>query len=198
MRQRLRPFRSRAMARRPGDEGALPLSPRALRYGGWIAAALLVGGIALMFRILGGNGDGTVVDPTPSGTAASSAVATITFGTALDGATGEVAADAQTSRFTDGDLFVYSVAPTGIVPSTVFVEVRRTAGGTVETVQAPVGAQPLPDPTVIAFTVPTALLLADFGPGEYLMLIYADPAGDPIAEGTFELVALLLSASPSP
>lgn len=197
MRQRLRPFRDRAMARRPGDEDSLPLSPRARRIGGWIAAAVLIGGIALAFRVLGGNGDGTVVDPSPSGASAAAAAATIAFGTALDATTGEVAADAQTSRFADGDLFVYSVPPTGVVPATVFVEVRRTGGGTVEAVQAPVGAQPLPDPTVIAFTVPTALLLADFGPGEYLMLIYADPEGDPIAEGTFELIAPLVSPAAS-
>jgi len=197
MRQRLRPFRDRVMARRPGDEDSLPLSPRARRIGGWIAAAVLIGGIALAFRLLGGNGDGTVVDPTPSGSTGSSAQ-TVTFGTALDATTGEVAADAQTSRFADGDLFVYSVPPTGVIPDPVFVEVRRTGGGTVETVQAPVGEQDLPDPTVIAFTVPTALLLADFGPGEYLMLIYAAPTGDPIAEGTFELVAPLVSPAVSP
>ena len=197
MRQRLRPFRDRAMARRPGGDDSLPLSPRALRIGGWVAAALLIGGIALAFRLLGGNGDGTVVDPSTSGSPRA-AVQAITFGTALDAATGEVATGTQTSRFADGDLFVYSVPPTGVIPDPVFVEVRRTGGGTVETVQAPVGAQPLPNPTVIAFTVPTALLLADFGPGEYLMLIYADPSGDAIAEGSFELVAPPASSAVSP
>ena len=184
------------MARRPGDDGSLPLSPLARRYGGWLAAALLLAGIALAFRILGGNGDGTVVDPSPSGSVASAAL-TISFGTALDPATGEVAADARTARFAEGDLFVYSVPPSGTVPASVYVEVRRTGGGDPATVQAPVDAQALPDPTVIAFTVPTADLLAVFGAGEYLMLIYADPAGDPIAEGTFELVAPLVSPSPS-
>ena len=124
MRQRLRPFRDRAMARRPGDDDSLPLSPRARRIGGWIAAALLIGGIALAFRILGGNGDGTVVDPSPSGSTASAAQS-ITFGTALDPATGEVAADARTERFAEGDTFVYSVAPSGdACPTRVYVEVR--------------------------------------------------------------------------
>ena len=184
------------MARRPGDDDSLPLSPLARRYGGWLAAALLVAGIALAFRILGGNGDGTVVDSTPSGSAAVDGPA-ITFGTALDPATGGVASDAQQTRFADGDLFVYSVPPAGIVPASVYVEVQRIGGGDGETVQAPVDAQPLPDPTVIAFTVPTADLLAAFGPGQYLMLIYADPAGEPIAEGTFELVAPLVSPAPS-
>ncbi|HYI66130.1 MAG TPA: hypothetical protein VEW95_04335 [Candidatus Limnocylindrales bacterium] len=201
MRQRLRPFRDRMMARRPGDDDSLPLSPRARRIAGWVAAALLIGGIALAFRLLGGNGDGTEVDPSPSGSGGAS-TQTVMFGTALDAATGQVAADTETSRFADGDLFVYSVPPAGVIPDPVFVEVRRTGGGTVETVQAPVGAQPLPDPTVIAFTVPTALLLADFGPGEYLMLIYDAPTGDPIAEGSFELVAApaspAVSSSSSP
>lgn len=198
MRQRLRrPFRPRDMARRPGDDDALPLSPRARRIGGWVAAALLIGVIAVVFRVLGGNGDGTVVDPSPSGSTGSSA-ATISFGTALDAASGEVAADARSERFVDGDTLVYSVPPSGTVPAAVYVEVRRTDSGTAEILQAPVDAQPLPNPEVIAFSVPTADLLAVFGPGAYLMLIYADPAGDPIAEGTFELIAPLVSASASP
>ena len=183
------------MARRPGDDGSLPLSPLARRYGGWLAAALLVAGIALAFRILGGNGDGTVVDPSPSASSARGGL-TISFGTALDPATGEVAADARTARFAEGDPFVYSVPPSGTVPASVYVEVRRT-GGDAATVQEPVDAQSLPDPTVIAFTVPTVALLEAFGAGQYLMLIYADPADDPIAEGTFELVAPLVSPSPS-
>jgi hypothetical protein len=184
------------MARRPGDDDSFPLSPRARRIGGWIAAALLIGGIALAFRLLGGNGDGTVVDPSPSGSTGSSAPA-ITFGTALDPETGEVAADARTERFADGDTFVYSVAPSGTLPQAVYVEVRRTDGGVVEIAQEPVDAQRLPNPEVIAFTVPTADLLAVFGPGTYLMVIYADPAGEPIAEGTFELIAPLESPGAS-
>ena len=180
------------MARRPGDDDSLPLSPRARRIGGWIAAALLIGGIALAFRILGGNGDGTVVDASPSGSTGSSAQG-ITFGTALDPATGEVAADARTERFAEADTFVYSVAPNGTPPDPVYVEVRRTDGGTAEVVQAPADAQPLPNPQVIAFSVPAADLLAVFGPGTYLMLIYADPASDPLAEGSFELIAPLVS-----
>jgi hypothetical protein len=196
MRQRLRPFRDRAMARRPGDDDSLPLSPRARRIGGWIAAALLIGGIALAFRILGGNGDGTVVDSSPSGSAGSPTPA-ITFGTALDPVTGEVAADARTDRFTEGDTFVYSVSPSGAPPDAVYVEVRRTDGGVVEIAQEPVDAQPLPNPEVIAFSVPVADLLAVFGSGTYLMLIYADPASDPLAEGTFELIAPLVSPSAS-
>jgi hypothetical protein len=184
------------MARRPDDD-SLPLSPLARRYGGWLAAALLVAGIAVVFRILGGNGDGTVIDPTASASSATAAGATISFGTALDPATGEVAAGARTTQFADGDSFVYSVPPSGTVPPAIYVEVRRTSGGAAETVQAPVEAQVLPNPAVIAFTVPAAALLAAFGPGEYLMLIYPDPAGDPIAEGAFGLVDPLASPAPS-
>ena len=185
------------MARRPGDDDPLVLSPRARRIAGWVAAAVLVGGIALAFRLLGGNGDGTEVALLPSGSAASTA-ATISFGTALDPATGEVAADARSDRFAEGDPFVYSVEPSGAVPAAVFVEVRRTSGGPTEVVQAPVDAQPLPNPSVIAFSVPAADLLAVFGPGQYAMLIYADPEGDPIAEGSFELVAPAGSPAVSP
>ena len=195
MRQRLRPLRARAMARRPGGEDPFTLSPRARRIGGWIAAALLIAAIAIVFRILGGNGDGTVVAPSPSGSAGPS-VPGIDFGTALDPATGQVAADARTQRFAEGDTFVYSVPPTGTVPPAVYVEVRRV--GAAEPEQAPVDDQALPNPEVIAFSVPTADLLAVFGAGEYLMLIYADPAGDPIAQGTFELVGPTVSPAASP
>jgi len=197
MRQRLRPFRDRAMARRPGGDDSLPLSPRARRIGGWVAAALVIGGIALAFRILGGNGDGTVVDPSPSGSTGSSAQG-VTFGTALDPATGEVAADARTERFAEEDTFVYSVTPSGSVPPTVFVEVERTDGGAAEVVQEPVEGQLLPNPTVIAFTVPASVLLDVFGPGRYLMTIYAEPGGDPLAEGSFELIAPAGSPAASP
>jgi len=185
------------MARRPDGDDPFTLSPRARWIGGWIAAALLIGGIALAFRLLGGNGDGTVVAPSPSSSAALAAT-TIAFGTALDPATGEVAADTRSDRFADGDSFVYSVPASGTEPTAVFVEVRRTAGGVVETAQEPLDAQALPNPPVIAFTVPAADLLAVFGPGEYLMLVYADPAGDPIAEGRFELVGPTVSPAASP
>ncbi|MCA1571578.1 MAG: hypothetical protein LC798_14910 [Chloroflexi bacterium] len=185
------------MARGPGDDEAFTLSPRARWIGGWLAAALLVLAIAVVFRVLGGNGDGTVVAPSPSGSGTPSATA-ITFGTALDTATGEVAADARGNRFDDGDTFAYSVPPAGTVPPTVYVEVLTAGAESVETLQEPVGRQPLSNPDVIAFTVPAADLLAVFGPGEYLMRIYADPEGDPIAEGKFELVGATVSPAATP
>jgi len=55
-------------------------------------------------------------------------------------------------------------------------------------------------PPALAFDVPADDLFEVFGPGEYLMLIYADPALAPIAEGSFVLVgapAASPSASPS-
>jgi hypothetical protein len=183
------------MARRPGGEEPFSLSPRARRIGGWVAAALLIFLIAIVFRILGGNGDGTAVAPSPSASTGPG-IPAIDFGTALDPATGQVAADARTERFADGDTFVYSVAPAGVIPAAVYVEVRRV--GTAEPEQPPVDAQPLPNPDVIAFTVPAADLLAVFGAGEYLMLIYSDLQGDPIAQGTFELVGPTVSPTASP
>ena len=55
----------------------------------------------------------------------------------------------------------------------------------------------MPNPNVIAFRVPTDDLLAVFGPGTYLMLIYAETGGEPIAEGSFELVSAAASPAPS-
>lgn len=185
------------MARAPDDTDAFSLSPRTRRIGGWIAAVVLIIGIAIVVRVLGGNGDGTVVVPSPSSPSGPAATA-ITFGTSLDTETGEVAAEARTNRFADGDTFVYSVPPAGAVPSAVYVEVQTAGDGAPETIQAPVDAQQVADPAAIAFSVPVAKLLAVFGPGEYLMLIYDDPAAEPIAEGTFELVGATVSPAASP
>ncbi len=196
MRQRLRPLRARAMARRPGAEGRFDLSPRARRIAGWVAAALIIGVFALAFRLLGGNGDGTVVNRSPDTSAGPAP--SIRFGTALDPATGEIDANAETPRFAAGDTFAYSVTPSGSVPSAVYVEVRRVGGGPIETVQEPVDAQILRDPRAIAFDVPADRLIDVFGPGRYEMLIYAEPAGEPLAGGQFELIGVAESATPSP
>jgi hypothetical protein len=187
------------MARPPGGVDApFNLPPRALRIAGWIVAAILIVGIAVVVGLLGGDADGTGVGPPPSGSLDDATGSAIAFGTALDRVTGEVSADARTDRFAAGDSFNYSVAPSGTPPAVVYVEVRRTGGGAVEVAQAPVDAQELPNPGVIAFTVPADDLLAVFGPGEYLMLIYADPDEEPLAEGTFVLVGASDSPSASP
>ncbi len=184
------------MARRPGADGRFDLSPRQRLIAGWIAAALLIGGIALGYRLLGGNGDGTTVLPSPSGSTGPAPV--IRFGTALDPQTGAVADTAERDRFAAGDPFAYSVTVAGAVPRAVYVEVNRTGGGPIETVQEPVEGQLLPDPRIIAFSVPADALLTAFGAGAYEMLIYDDPAAEPLAAGRFELIGPTVSASPAP
>jgi hypothetical protein len=186
MRQRFNPLRARSMARRPGEDGRLALSPRARLIGGWLAALLLVLGIAGAVRLLGGNGDGAGILPSPS-PAGGGQLHPIAFGTALD-ATRLIPADAARSRFGREDTFAYAV-PDAEPASVIYVEVRRVAGGPAEVVQEPVGEQEIPGaPANIGFSVPAANLLDDFGPGTFQMLIYLDPELPAIAEGTFELV----------
>lgn len=191
MRQRLQPMRLRNMARRPGQDRRFSLSPRDRRIVGWLAAAAVFIVIAVVVGILGGNADGTPVAPGASATAPASSAAPIRFGTALDATSGTVSAEAETNRFAPGDTFAYSVDAEGTVPAAVYVGVERTSGGAQEVVQsaAEEGLQDLPDgATTIAFTVPAALLVDVFGPGEYRMTIFIDPTAAPIAEGTFVLV----------
>lgn len=187
------------MARRPGDEEGIALSPAARRIGGWLVALLMVLGIAVVVRVLGGNGDGSPIAVSPSGSALPDDVAAISFGTGIDPASGEVAAESQTDRFADGDTFAYSVTPEPPVPDSVYVEVVRVGGAAPqEVLQAPTDPQPLPDSRVIAFRVPADDLLAVFGAGTFLMRIYAEPVGAPLAEGTFELVSGSESPAASP
>lgn len=199
MRRRLRPLTARVMARRSGfgNGGPLTLTPRARRIGGWVVAAVLVLGIALVVGILGDPEDGAGTLPSPS-TSTTASLAAISFGTALDPATVEVPADARTDRFTAVDTFAYSVALSGTSPDPVYVEVQRIREGVTEIVQTTAeGRQPLEYPPALAFDVPADDLFEVFGAGEYLMLIYADPAGEPIAEGRFVLVGPEVSPAPS-
>jgi hypothetical protein len=193
MRERFRrPFRPRKMARRHGDEERFSLSPRARRIGGWLAALLIILAVAMGVRIFG-SADGAAGPPDPSATDAADPSRAIVFGTAIDWATGEVSEASRTARFADGDTFAYSVPPAGPPPETVYVEVRRGQGG--EVVQAP-AAQPLPEgAAVIAFSVPAANLLRDFGEGTFEMRIYLEPQGAPFAVGSFELIQPVPSAS---
>lgn len=194
MRRRLRPPRPRPMARPPGEPLRLNLSPRSLRLAGWLVAVVLVLGIAAAVRFLGGNGDGHEVasSPSPSGVA----LAPIAFGTALDDLRA-VVAGSETGEFSRGQTFAYAV-PDAPPASVVYVEVVRI-DGVEETVQAPVEGQPVPNaPGPIGFTVPADNLLDAFGAGRYEMTIYLDPAGDPVAAGTFELVEAPSSAGASP
>lgn len=185
------------MASRPGEDGVLSLSPAALRVAGWVAVIALMAAIALTVRFLGGNADGTAVVPSP-GASSSGGPLPIAFGTALDPATGQVTAESRTDRYLLGDTFAYSV-PDLPPPAVVYVVVERTTGGPAEVVQAATdGRQDVPpDRGAIAFTVPAERLIGTFGSGTYRMRILLEPDADPIAEGTFQLVAEVAPA-PSP
>ena len=202
MRQRFRPLRARVMARRPGEDGRFTLDTRERRLLGWIAAIIIVIGIAIVVGVLGGNADGTPVDPGGSTTPSAASPLAIAFGTELDATTWQVAAGASTDRFIESDLFAYAVPPTATAPATVYVEVVRTGGGVEEVVQAPVlgeGDQPVPaGRPAVAFSVAATNLFSAFGPGEYRMRIFVDPAAEPLAEGTFILVGDVAPASAAP
>jgi hypothetical protein len=197
MRQRLRPFRARSMARRPDGSSRYALSPRARRIAGWVAAVVIIGAIALFVRLLGGNADGTAVLPTGSASPSPGAAAEIRFGTALDPATGEVADDAATDRFLESDAFAYSYRPDQPPPTAVWVEVRRESDGSGEAVQSPARHTLAEDALVIAFQVEAAALFRDFGgPGPYQMRIYLVEDEPPAAIGSFELIGTAPSPSP--
>lgn len=182
------------MARRPGDDG-MTLSPRARRVAGWLAAAALVGGIALGVRVVGGSGDGSPTASEPPSSESVTDAAPITFGTALDPATGLVATPARTSRFESGETFAYSVRDLP-APPVVWVDVERVGDGSGELVQRR-AEQPLPaGAAVIAFTVPVDALLDAFGPGEYRMRIYTEQAGPATAEGAFTIITPRSSTAP--
>jgi hypothetical protein len=201
MRQRFRPLRARVMARRPGEDGRFTLSPPERRILGWVAAVVIVIGIAIVVGVLGGNADGSPVDPDGSVAPSAASPLAIAFGTELDATTWQVAAGASTDRFIESDLFAYAVPPTATVPATVYVEVVRTSGGIEEVVQAasPDGDQPVPvGRPAIAFSVPATDLFTAFGPGEYRMRIYVDTAAEPLAEGTFTLVGDVAPPSVAP
>lgn len=186
MRERFLPRRQRPMARRPGERGRLTLSPRAKLIAGWVAALLLVLGIAGAVRLLGESADEGAVVPSPSGVGAGS-ILPIAFGTALT-AERVVPVEARTTTFERGTTFAYGVDGTEPVEA-IYVEVERTDGGPLGTVQEPIEAQPLEGgPALIGFSVPTANLLDAWGEGAYVMRIYLDPDGPHIAEGRFVLV----------
>src|SRR5919106_4244365 len=98
MRRRLRPRAAHPMARRPGSDGvAFDLSPRAMRFAGWIAAAVIILGIAIVVGVLGGDAESGPIGSSPSASA-EAVTAAIEFGTALDTSTGTMVADAGTDR----------------------------------------------------------------------------------------------------
>ncbi|MGH2428965.1 MAG: hypothetical protein ACRDGV_08800 [Candidatus Limnocylindria bacterium] len=198
MRQRFGSLRARSMARRTGDDGRLQLSPRTRVIAGWVAVVAVLGVVAVVVGLLGGDADGPVIDPrtSPSAGVGDEALP-IAFGTALDAASGAVATDAVTDRFAAGDTFAYSFTPDPPSDAAqIYVEVERVGDGPSETVQAPVEAQGVaPGAEVIAFQVPADALLAAFGTGEFAMRIYFEPDGELVAEGEFLLIGPAPTAS---
>ena len=183
------------MARRPGEDGGFRLSARNRQLVGWVAAAGVLVGIAVVLGLLGGNGDGAPVAPAGTTTPSTGAAEPIAFGTALDPATGQVADDAAATQFVTDDTFAYSIGPRDPMPGSVYVEVERVGGGSPGVVQ-PAAEQALPaGARAVAFAVPAGRLFDDFGPGRYRMRIFTDPAGPPLAEGGFDLLAPAPSGS---
>jgi hypothetical protein len=196
MRERLRPLRARAMARRPDGRRRLSLSPRARWIAGWVAAIVIIALVAGFVRLLGGNADGTAILPGDTPSPGIGDPAAIRFGTALDPGTGEVSDQAETDRFVESDAFAYSYRPPEPPPATVWVEVRRGSEGDGEAVQAPAPHGLAADARVIAFEVPAAALFRDFGTGPFQMRIFLVEDDPPAAVGTFELIQPAPTASP--
>lgn len=160
--------------------------PRARTWLGWAAAAV---GVAVVAFLVGRAGSEAGL-PSPSPSPSATGPLPITFGAALDPASGE--AIQPTNRFRDGDPFAYSVrmaAAPGV--GTIQVEIVRLNDDGTETV-----AQPRTDgdqgivatSSVFAFKVQASTLLDAWGPGVYAMRIYLPDGVDPIATGRFTLV----------
>ena len=162
-----------------------PLTPRARTIAGWLAAVLLVVGVAFIVGRLGGEVGG----PAASGTSPTPLASPlpITFGTRLliDGA---VDLRSTTNQFSAADVFAYSIDTAPPPSRAVYVEVERT-GATPETVQAPARQDVPTSRRVVGFEVPAQALLDDFEPGAYVMRIYVSPGSPPLGNGEFELLA---------
>jgi len=150
----------------------------------WLAAFALIGVVAFVVALPGTDEGQATATPTPG--AGASPIA-ISFGTAIDPATGE--ATGTTDRFAPGDTFAYSLPPGTEAAQLVHVEVLRESADGLEPVQTPAPQEVTAGAGVIAFQVPADALIAAFGEGAFVMRIYTDPAGAPIAEGRFRLVA---------
>jgi hypothetical protein len=185
--------RSRFGARRAGTTQARPLTPGQRRGPGprtrtflsWAAAALGVAAVAFLVGRAGS--DARLPSPTPSQSAP--APLAISFGTALDPATGE--ATNLTDRFRAEDRIAYSVRGTAAPGvDTILVEILRLDAGGPTVVQMPSTQRIVPSATLIAFQfgVPVGDLLTGWGPGDYTMRIYVPGATDPFATGRFTLV----------
>ena len=177
--------RSRSQARPMAAERRGGPGPRARTWLGWAAGIL---GVGLVVFLIGRAGsEAELPSPTPLPSAAGPL--TITFGTALDAASGE-AVD-PTDRFRATDPIAYSVrlaAAPGV--ATILVEIVRLEGELETVVQEPSTQGIDATSRVIAFTfaVPTSEVIEAWGPGDYEMRIYLPGGADPIAAGRFTLV----------
>ena len=154
--------------------------------GGWVAALLLVLGIAGAVRFFGETGEGALPLAGSSSGPAGSPLP-IAFGTVL---TSErlVPVEARTTTFRREDTFAYAVEDAPAAEQ-VFVAVARTDRATPELVQEPVAPQSVTGtPARIAFSVSAGSLLDAWGPGAYVMRVHLQPDGPAIAEGEFVLV----------
>lgn len=179
--RRSRPSQARPMAadRRQGP------GPRARTWLGWAAAALAV--LVVAFLVGRAGSEAGLSSPTPSPSAPDPLP--ITFGTALDPASGD--AVNLTDRFRAGDPIAYSVrlaAAPGV--DTILVEIVRVEADGETAVQQPATQGIVASSSLIGFTfaVPTSDLLEAWGPGIYAMRIYLPGEVDPIAAGRFTLV----------
>lgn len=153
------------------------------RWLGWIAAALGVGAIAF---IVGRAGlDVGLSGATPIPTAGGPGQ--VLFGTALDPSTGE--AIGGINRFRADDAMAYSVrlssTPAG---SSFFIEVVRLDGSVEITMQEPTETAAQVVGSVLGFRPSAAAMLATWGPGNFVLRIYTDPAAAPVAAGRFTLI----------
>jgi hypothetical protein len=159
--------------------------PRARTWLGWAAAAL---GVAVVAFLVGRAGSETGL-PSPSPSPSATGPLPITFGTALDPASGE--AIQPTDRFRVGDGIAYSVRlPAAPGVDSILVEIVRLEADRETVVQEPARQGIVPTSMVIGFTfaVPTSDLLDAWGPGVYAMRVYLPGGVDPIATGRFTLV----------
>lgn len=172
---------------RPVGGGTLPriaLSPRARVAAGWLVALILVASVAFLVGRLGDQAGGPA-GGTPSATAAGSPLP-IAFGTVL-GPDGQVDPASVTKRFGPGDTFAYSIDLAPPPSGEVFVEVSRAGNTSTQPVQTPAPQGLPPERSTVGFQVPAQALLDAFGPGEYLMRIYAEVGGALVGEGRFTL-----------
>jgi hypothetical protein len=156
--------------------------PRARAWLGWAAAGTAVAVVAFFVGRAGSEID--IATPTASPSAAPLA---ITYGTALDPASGEAVRPAD--RFRAGDDFAYSVrlaAAPGV--DKILVEIIRLDGASETIVQVPSEQGIVATSAVFAFQVHASTLLKAWGPGSYAMRIYLPGGHDPFATGRFTLV----------